>query len=182
MSFCSAKRLSKVAVLYLAVLQFSCSNPNDAEKEGKRAVVVTAADLADYRTWEAVDTARGPDPSQQLFGFHSEADSNIYRIVYRKPTGVVRDSMSGQYPLGTIYLKEIRRRTNGVPDSLGTGEFTVMAKVGGSYFPESNGWEYFYSSAGTAGIKPQGEKTSNFCFKCHSAAVGTYGADLIFKH
>ncbi len=125
-------------------------------------VVKSLEDFKQYQTWRLVRTLLGPDP----FLGEAHGGGTFFRSIYVSPADAKR--VNGQFPAGTVFLKELRTNQSGAPGEL-TGAFTVMVKRGGQFSPEGNGWEYFMTDTSFSQVLLRGG-SETMCFGCHSAA------------
>jgi hypothetical protein len=126
--------------------------------------VASAADFANYTTWTQNGAPRhGVDPSGLLkMGAHGGNDTNVIRTIYMNPSNPQRDA-GGHFPTGTILLKESGMKGQ-TPMMV-----TAMAKRGGSYNSDGNGWEFFMLSSGQ--IMGRGDTLmGGMCKSCHAGA------------
>jgi len=115
---------------------------------------VSPPPLGDYTSWHRVDTW-GPAPG------HGDS----YRIIY--VNDVARGFTGGQYPEGSVLVKEIRARTaDGAPGDL--SYVGIMRRIGPptEAYADEAGW--LFSKAD----EPGGAETYfPFCWeRCHQAA------------
>lgn len=122
------------------------------------------ADVATYDSWTQTTTPRtGADPAGKLFGAHEEADTNLTRYIRISSAGAARGS-NGQYPSGTILLKEMKLKNGTIVG------ITGMAKRGGEYSKANNGWEYMFVDPTTRKITSRGDTLmGGGCRGCHEA-------------
>ena len=110
--------------------------------------VATDADFENFRNWSVV---------KQLSKALSEdgrAHTDAARTIWIKQANATR-SQNGQYPNGTILVKEVQ----------GGYGIVAMVKRGGTFNASHNGWEWFrLDSAG----KISSRNSSNLCNNCHA--------------
>ena len=123
----------------------------------------TISDFKDYLNWRLLRAISGPNPA--LGGGAHSGDTNYFRLVYVQPAEA--RPIGGQYPVGTIFVKELRENDNGKPGNV-TGAITVMVKRGGTFSPEGNGWEYFMTDLAFTQTLAQGG-SETMCFSCHNS-------------
>jgi hypothetical protein len=135
--------------------------------------VAHEADFSGYRSWAAIgEPRRGPDPAGRTgVGSHGSNDSALVRTVRLNRSDASVDS-SGNYPIGTIFLKEVTR--DGSTESI-----TAMVKRGGGFNSTGRGWEYFIIENGTVLERGAGID-GNRCALCHGHSSA--GNDFIFTH
>lgn len=110
--------------------------------------VATDADFENFRNWTVV---------KQLSKALSEdgrAHTDAARTIWIKQATATR-SQNGQYPNGTIFVKEVQ----------GGYGIVAMVKRGGAFNSNHNGWEWFRLD--TAG-KISSRNSSNLCNSCHA--------------
>ncbi len=108
----------------------------------------TDADFENFRNWTVV---------KQLSKALSEdgrAHTDAARTIWIKQANATR-SQNGQYPNGTILVKEVQ----------GGYGIVAMVKRGGAFNSNHNGWEWFRLD--TAG-KITSRNSSNVCNNCHA--------------
>ncbi|MBL7997161.1 MAG: cytochrome P460 family protein [Candidatus Kapabacteria bacterium] len=131
--------------------------------------VATDANFSGYATWTQTTTPRrGPDPA--LGAAHEGNDTNVTRYMYINSATASR-SNNGQYPNGTIIVKEMKR--NGA-------NFAVMGMVkrGGEFNKDHNGWEWVMLS-NDGKIQDRGANLmGGMCNGCHSGVKST--KDYVF--
>lgn len=147
-----------------AVILSACSDDTSTNTPASE-FIVKDADVATFDSWSQTTAPRtGPDPAGKLFGAHEEADTNLTRYIRISSAGAARGT-NGQFPMGTIVVKEIKAK-NGTVKAI-----TGMAKRGGEFSKANNGWEYFRIDPSTRKISERGDSlTSGGCLGCHSAA------------
>ncbi|MEP7320481.1 MAG: cytochrome P460 family protein [Saprospiraceae bacterium] len=132
--------------------------------------------FTDYNKWTLLAERTGKDP---LLGiFHNADVPGIIRKVYIKDNA---QRVNGQYPVGTIIVKEYRNANGTLADF----DQLAMVKRGGVSFNTAfNNWEWFRLDrtntkiAVIAGeIIRGGTLGDNACNNCHS---GAKNKDLVF--
>lgn len=104
----------------------SCTSTVPAEgSEAPEVCLAFAQDFAGYHSWPSFDTSQ----DAELVGIHDGSVINEY--INRLP-----ESGSAQFPVGTLIVKEATGGT--IPH-----EIFAMGKRGGSYNPDTPGWEWF---------------------------------------
>ncbi len=157
-------------VLLVALAFAACSDSGVGDTPTE--FVASLEDFGGYGAWPLVtEPRRGPDPSGRLgIGSHGWTDSELVRTIRVKQPTAYPDS-SGNYPVGTIFLKELTRQ--GRVESV-----VAMAKRGNGYNPAGRGWEFFIIENGA--ITSRGDTVDRLrCFHCHGHAAA--GSDLIFS-
>lgn len=125
-------------------------------------VIRTLQDFKSYTSWRLVRTLLGPDPF--LGGAHG--GGTFFRAIYMSPADAKR--VNGQFPAGTMFVKELRKDNNGTPGDI-TDALTIMVKRGGAFSPDGNGWEYFMTDTALSQTLLRGG-SDTMCFGCHNAA------------
>jgi hypothetical protein len=133
-------------------------------------VVKELVDFREYAGWQKVRSLIGPDPA--LGGAHGGGTKHRAIFVYPSHAHPV----NGQYPAGTIFLKELRDDVNGKPGNI-VDALTVMVKRGGTFNPTGGGWEYFMTDTALTETLMRGG-ADTMCYGCHSAATGS---DWVFS-
>lgn len=127
-------------------------------------VVKELVDFKNYASWKLVRTLLGPDP----FLGDAHGGGQFHRSIYMFPADA--KLVNGQFPTGTMFLKELRKNDNGKPGDI-TEALTVMVKRGGNFDPQGSGWEYFMADNELKQTFLRGDSTSAaMCFSCHSKA------------
>lgn len=137
-------------------------------------VVKNIEDFKQYTTWRLVRTLLGPDP----FLGDAHGAGTFFRSIYVSPADAKR--VNGQFPAGTMFLKQLRTNNNGNPGDI-TDALTVMVKRGAQFSPEGNGWEYFMTDTALTQTMMRGG-SETMCFGCHSAAKDldfVFSADVL---
>lgn len=147
-----------LAISLLAGLFYACSS--DSSTKPPSEFIAKDNDFSNWMAWTKLAEKTGPDPF--LGDAHSGNDANAKRKIYIKQSNAQRGA-NGQYPNGTIVVKQTVNKDG--------AEIMVvaMAKRGGSFNNENNGWEWFVlNSNGT--IQNRGDRLmNNMCNICHSA-------------
>ena len=127
-------------------------------------------DFVDYSKWKKIDATNKPHPKLM------EAHKGGTRYVYKKQSLANPDTEWG-YPIGTIIVKEVKKGGKII-------SVTAMAKRGGDFNKEHNGWEWFIFDSKGKAIKDRGaDLMSNMCNGCHAATKDPeFGKDYVFKH
>lgn len=153
------------AVLMTVVL-IGCSDDNTTNPPAE--FIATDADFANWMSWTKVAEKSGPDPA--LGQAHSGNDTNVTRYIYNK--GNPLKGSNGQYPNGTLVVKETKDKDGNVM------MITAMAKRGGTFNQNHNGWEWFVLENNS--IKDRGaDLMGGMCNGCHSAVKTT--KDYVFS-
>lgn len=152
-------KLSKSLALFcLMVLLYACST--DSSTNPNTEFIAADSDFSNWMGWTLLAEKQGPDPF--LGEAHSGNDAKAKRKIYIKQSNAQRGE-NGQYPKGTIVVKQTTAEDG--------SEIMIvaMAKRGGSFNSEDNGWEWFIlNSNGT--IQSRGDRlANNMCNICHSA-------------
>ncbi|WP_053979256.1 cytochrome P460 family protein [Marinagarivorans algicola] len=129
--------------------------------------VGTLDDIKDYKSWTKVDEVTGDNLANG--GAHSTSGT---RKTYKKQASASPYTEAGEYPIGTIIVKEITNTAGSITN------LYAMIKRGGSFNVNGGGWEWFtpstdLSSAGSLGA-------GSFCAGCHGKAGDTTQTDASF--
>lgn len=129
----------------------SCTNERSpAPAAPSPEFVAQDADVQSFATWQVVrrlDRALSDD---------GRAHTDAARTIYVNAAGAMRGA-DGQYPLGTILIKQVE----------GGYGIVGMAKRGGSFNTAHNGWEWLNISAeGRITLRT----ASPLCNQCHAKA------------
>lgn len=137
---------------------YSCSS--DSSTNPNAEFIASDADFSNWMGWTLIAEKQGPDAF--LGDAHSGNTPNTKRKIYIKQSNAQRGE-NGQYPKGTIVVKQI---------IAGDGSnimIVAMAKRGGTFNSEDNGWEWFILNS-NGSIQNRGDRlSSNMCNICHSA-------------
>lgn len=154
-------------------LAFGTACSTDPEITAPQEFIASASDFAGFTAWTETTPSRvGPDPSGIIGGAHEASDTNFRRWMYINQNAAVRSS-NGQFPIGTIILKDMRRDSGGVFKSVAA---MAMAKRGNGFNPEGEGWEWFVlATDGTISARGGKELMGGACNSCHGA-----GNDNVF--
>ena len=134
-------------------------------------VIRDLPDFKDYQGWKLFAKHIGPNP---VLTGGTHGGTNVFKFIYVYPDAA--RLINGQMPIGAMLVKELHEDNNGQPGAI-TGALTIMAKRGGNFDPEGNGWEYFMTDTNlTETLLRGGSETT--CFACHIAARDT---DFVFS-
>lgn len=129
-------------------------------------------DFKSYRDWTLVEELRGEDPAGAIGDAHGN-NASLFRRIYKQQ---LTPKVNGEYPIGTIFLKELRvaKDDNKTIGDL-AGAITVMVKrdLGFDGQESANNWEYFMVDLNLSTIIKQGDSTNEEtkgCFACHTVA------------
>ncbi len=129
-------------------------------------------DFKSYKNWTLVEEIRGEDPAGAIATAHGN-DSGLFRRIYKQQ---LTPKVNGQYPIGTMFLKELRmpKDDNKTIGEL-AGAITVMVKRDAGFDGESsaNNWEYFMVDTNISKVIKQGDSSAEAtkgCFSCHTVA------------
>ena len=145
---------------------------NNETNETIEDIEKSVDDFKSYKTWALVKETRGIDPAKSIGEAHGNK-SSLFRRIYKKQLTVKVD---GKYPIGTIFLLELRKPKD---DNKTIGELdeniTVMVKRHSEFDEKSsaNNWEYFSIDNNLTEIITQGNSTDKLtkdCFNCHDLA------------
>lgn len=153
----------------MAILAFafpSCSEKSTTVQPQAREFVAQEGDFAAYRTWQQTTAPRkGPDPAGLIGNAHSAFDSSLTRVIRINNSGAARNA-AGEFPAGTILVKELRMADGTIAMS------TAMVKRGGSFNPGNKGWEWFTLDKDAKITGRGADLMSNMCNGCHAANAG----------
>ncbi len=124
------------------------TNPNNPTNPSQE-FIAQDADFLGFKNW----TKYAELPS--AMSADGRAHGNGSRIMWVKQANAVRDT-KGQYPIGTIFVKEVQNYG-----------IVVMAKRGGSFNAEHQNWEWFYINLEG---KILSRNASSLCNNCHLKA------------
>jgi len=162
-----------VFTLLSSLVIFSCSSSTDSDDE-EEEYVAELSDFANYTSWTKVATAVGPDPL--LAAAHGANDTLTRNIFFKNDA----NSSNGKYSKGTLIIKELRDQEGNL-----TGALTMMAKRGGDFNPDGNGWEWFMTSTDLTTVLTQGNNQTageGMCATCHAGAnTNNNGIDWVFS-
>ena len=119
--------------------------------------VAADSDFAGFRTWKVVVDLKN------ALSDDGRAHTDAARTVWIKQANAAL-GQNGQYPIGTILVKEVQ----------GGYGIVAMVKRGGTYNSSHNGWEWFHLD--TAG-KITSRNSSSVCNNCHAKVKN---ADYVF--
>jgi cytochrome c553 len=129
-------------------------------------------DFKSYKNWTLIEELRGEDPAGAIANAHGK-DVGLFRRIYKKQ---LTPKVNGQYPIGTIFLKELRlpKDDNKTIGDL-AGAITVMVKRDSDFDGQSKAqnWEYFMVDKELSKVLRQGDSSSEAtkgCFACHTIA------------
>jgi cytochrome c553 len=129
-------------------------------------------DFKSYKSWTLVEELRGKDPAGAIGDAHGN-DVGLFRRIYKQQ---LTPKVNGQYPIGTMFLKELRvaKEDNKTIGEI-AGAITVMVKRDSTFDGETsaNNWEYFMVDKELSKVIKQGDSTSEAtkgCFSCHTVA------------
>lgn len=166
--------LSKVFLISVTgLLLFACSESTSDDENNE--FVAGLESFSGYTDWTLVDTQYGPDPLLQ--SAHGTNDGFVRKIF-------VKDNAqpnNGQYPTGTLIVKELRDF-----DGALQGALTMMAKRDGGFNPDGDGWEWFMTSTDLTSVITQGDNATaggGMCASCHAGAnTNNNGTNWVFNH
>lgn len=159
-------KLSFPMMLFIAMAVFFTACKDDDDDEPAAEFVADAASFENYDAWTFITEEQGASPS--LGQAHQGNNEDAVRRVFENPDNT--RSENGEFPVGTIFLKETRDGDGNVI------ELTAMAKRGNDYDPDHNNWEYFMLDPATGDIANRG-LFEGMCWGCHQSASGT---DYVF--
>ena len=127
------------------------------------------SDFKGYEKWTLIEEVRGNDPAGLISDKHGNG-ANLFRRIYKKQ---LTEKVNGQYPVGTIFLKELRKPKVDDNTSIGelAGAITVMIKRKAGT-PQTNNWEYLMADTTLSTVIVKGQEGSGVagCISCHTAA------------
>lgn len=155
------------------------SNPPDvspSEPPETQEFIASEASFQKFTDWKITDYAVGAT-NPAIGSAHKAGDSNFARAVFENAEA--QNHQSGEYPLGSIIVKETYSTLMGQKAHAEMGGVLAMAKRGGGFNPENAGWEWFM-------LTPEGDITARganlgACGVCHAQATDDAGADYTFK-
>lgn len=140
--------------------------------------VANKADFANYTTWNLSEYALGS--SNPFIGSaHGSGNTELSRAVFQN--GKAQMVENGEYPPGSIIVKETFSTLAGEKQLAETGGLLAMVKRGGNFNPDHHGWEWFSLSAGGAITARSGDLKGGACNSCHANAEGDAGSDYSFN-
>ncbi len=140
--------------------------------------VANKAMLTTFADWPLIDYAVGV--SNPFIGeAHSGLDPEFARAVYENGTSASIDG--AEYPVGSIVVKETFTTSAGDKVHAAQGGVLAMVKRGGSFNPDSGGWEWLVMSAEGDLIARGANLMGGACNGCHSKAAGDAGIDYVFN-
>lgn len=130
-----------------------------------------------YRDWNAVEHSNAP---HDILGpAHQGSDPEFTRSIFTTAGGMID---SGEYPVGTVFVKETHTHTAGgdhaFADPMG---LLGMVKRPAGFDDAGNDWEYFNIDPADLSVIASGADLGS-CKGCHALAAGDEGQDRIFAH
>ncbi|MCF8367937.1 MAG: cytochrome P460 family protein [Bacteroidales bacterium] len=164
------KQLRLFALMAFAgILVFSACKKDEADDPNDQPAdefVATDNSFTNFRTWALEAQAQGPDPA--LGPAHAGNDSTVVRSIYFKDG---QDRVNGEYPVGTIIVKEGLNTDNTFQ------EITALVKRGNDFNSSAGDWEWFMLQAdGSIAVDGEGNPIrganllNGMCVSCHTAA------------
>lgn len=157
-----------LVLLCAVVVLTSCSDEKTTAPTPETEFVAQDKDFANYRTWFQPKGAplRGADPSGFLNGAHEENNDKITRRIFINSATATLSN--GQYPKGTILVKEMKHDDTGVVGVM------AMVKRGAGFNSANNGWDWYIlgndgkiqTDASTHGANLM----NGMCNGCHAGA------------
>lgn len=175
------RRLVFLAISAVCALTLSACG-GDGGDDGNKEFVASAQDFSNYKSWEVADYTIGA--SNPVLGpAHMGNDNGFSRRTFRGPTAKI---VNGEYPVGSIIVKETFTWENGVKKfpATGGGVF-AMVKRGNGFNATGGGWEWLELSPDGSQIVGRGgaDMMGGICNACHSlAAKQAGGGDNVFAH
>ena len=149
---------------------------SDAESE----FIAELSDFSAYESWSVIDYSIGATNSA-LGGAHQGQDDNYSRRVFANALAL---TANGNYPNGTIFVKEVTSWQSGEKVFSSTGGLLAMVKRGEDFNPGNGDWEWFELNPDLSEIIARSANLMNDgCNSCHSlAASQSGGGDSVFPH
>lgn len=129
--------------------------------------IATVDDFKDYKSWTKIDEVTGDNPANN--GAHTTSG---IRKTYKKQPSASPYVEAGEYPIGTILVKEITNTSGAIT------AMYAMVKRGGNFNQDGGGWEWFVPNNTLTNKGSQGAST--FCGGCHKKAGDTTQTDPSF--
>jgi hypothetical protein len=159
MFFCIKNKFMSKSMLFhsltlISMVVFFNSCGDETEDDGTTPTSTTQefvakdSDFEGFRNWDVVIKL------DKALSAEGRAHTDAARTIWIKPPNTKRDA-NGQYPNGTILIKEVQ----------GGYGIVAMVKRGGSFNPSHNGWEWFQIDAAS---KISSRSASNTCNNCHA--------------
>ena len=149
-----------VVACLVVVLFLSCGTPDPN--------AAAVSDFEGYASWTKVNAQPiTGDTTGDLGRAHEAAQG--FREVYVNRIGEAGFSGSGEFPEGTIVVKESFNESDGQKGDLTA--ITVMVKREDGFDSENGNWEYVNVSAD---LKIRGQGAIRSCIVCHDKADSDY--------
>ena len=164
------KHAAFALILFAAVMMVSAGSADDD------ATPVSALD--GYESWLKVNAQPITGDDTGTLGRNVHEGTTGFRDVYVNPVGEARVSgdASGEFPVGTILVKNSFEDAGGSPGDL--ANVTVMVKREAGFDPENGDWEYMVLTS-TMRVRSQG--VINNCVAFHSIVAANDYAFLSYR-
>lgn len=136
--------------LAIAIFALSCSKtetPAPTTTSPTTEFVAQDVDFKDFKNWTVIANL------QKALSADGRAHTDAARTIWINKN--INRGTNGEYPLGTIFVKEVQ----------GGYGIVGMAKRGGSFNAQHNGWEWFRLDING---KITDRNSSNTCNSCHA--------------
>lgn len=177
--------VSIVASVICALTLAGCGGGNDdgfvASVKDVDGFFASVKDVAGYKTWEVADYTIGKS-NPALGTAHMASDNAFSRRIFRGPSAKIA---GGEYPDGSIIVKETFTWENGAKKFPAEGGIFAMVKRGKTFNPNGGGWEWLELSPDGSTIVARGgeDMMIGMCNGCHAlAAKQPGGGDSVFPH
>jgi hypothetical protein len=162
-------KIQLLLALGITLTMFGCSKESTPTNNTPAEFIASDANFSGFTTWTQTTTPRrGPDPA--LGVAHEGNDTSVTRYMYINNASATR-SNSGQYPNGTIIVKEMKR--NGANIAV-----MGMVKRGGDFNKDHNGWEWVVLDNAGKIQSRSATLMDGMCNGCHSSVKTT--KDYVF--
>ena len=156
-------------VISILIIYLSCKkepNMTLSDPTVNKEFIADNSTFKDYLQWNRLVERTGPDASLGIF--HNVDVPNLIRRVYVKDNAL---PSNGQYPVGTIIVKEYRKADGTLSDF---DQLAMVKREGKNFNTAFNGWEWFrldHTSLNIAvidGVTIRGSILgNNVCNNCH---------------
>jgi hypothetical protein len=161
-------KLISFIILSASLVFTACSKDNDDEPDDQQnEFIADNSTFTDFRDWVKEAENQGSDPA--LGPAHAGNDSTVVRSIYFKDG---QDRVNGQYPLGTIIVKE------GLNSTGSFQEITAMVKRGNNFNTNGGDWEWFVlkpdgtiAEDGDGNAMRGANLMGGMCIGCHTEAA-----------
>jgi hypothetical protein len=149
----------------------------------EKEFVARNSDFDGYRNWTVLKKTNEKHPNFDASS-HLNNNSTLQRWIYVKDNQ--KPDANGQYPVGTMIVKEYRKLDGTAFDSTNVF-YTAMVKRGKKFNPTFGDWEWFHIDPKTLKIRIAGggvnaeyrgaDLFNNSCNNCHNAVKS---GDFVF--